>query len=173
MMLDATAGNRAMWKNKTPPHTLFLDREVGLSTPPDIFAVWQKLPFRDKVFDCVLFDPPHDKFSPSSVHMNPQGWHNPRIESGHKIGGTFWGSLSKTWPADFIKASGEFLRVSKRLCLKWNDSRHDLDKVLSFFKDWSIVQIKEHFSTMRRGKTNTFWVTMINPQFTNNDEESE
>ena len=80
-----------MWKNKTPPQVVFMDKEIGLYIPPDVFAVWQYLPFRDKVFDCVLFDPPHEKFSYSSVHTDPKGWYEARIENGRKIGGTFWG----------------------------------------------------------------------------------
>ena len=161
MILDATAGNRAMWKNKNPPNVIFMDKEIGLAIPPNVFAIWQNLPFRDDVFETILFDPPHDRFSPSSVHMNPQGWHNPRVEGGRKIGGTFWGSLSSSWAGEFIRASKEFHRIAIRLCFKWNDSRYPLERPLSFFEEWIPIQIKEHFSKRRRGKTNTYWVTMI------------
>jgi len=158
-ILDATAGNRAMWKNKNPPNVVFLDREKNLATPPDVIAVWQHLPFRDNSFETVLFDPPHDKFSPSSVHMDPKGWHNGRIENGRKIGGTFWGSLEKGWAGIFYSAQKEFSRISNRLCLKWNNSRHPLEIVLSLFENWVESLRKEHNSKMRRGKTQTWWIT--------------
>ena len=162
LILDATAGNRAMWKkNKSPPNVVFMDREVGLYINPDVFCVWQYLPFRNKVFTCVLFDPPHDKFSQSSVHMNPKGWHEPRIKNGRKIGGTFWGSLEKGWYGVFFKAQKEFARVSSRLCLKWNNTKHSLEYVLRVFEDWREIYRTEYRTRKRRGKTRTWWVTFL------------
>jgi len=138
-----------------------MDREKELAVPPHVFSVWQNLPFRDNAFSCILFDPPHDRFSLSSVHMNPKGWYNNRVEEGRRIGGTFWGSLDKSWIGIFYKAQKEFARVSDRLCLKWNDSRHPLEKVLIVFDSWKEVLRKKHFSSMKRGKTNTWWVAFV------------
>ena len=161
MMLDATAGNRAMWPNKNPPNVIFMDKEIGLFVPPHLFCDWRYLPFRDKVFKTILFDPPHDVFSKGSVHMNPKGWNEPRLEEGRKIGGTFWGSLDKSWAGIFHKAQREFRRVASRLCLKWNDSEISLERVLLRFPDWRIIQINEYQTNMRRGNTLTWWVTFI------------
>ena len=161
LILDATAGNRTLWP-RDPPNTIFLDKETRLAIPPDIIAIWQKLPFRDKVFSLVIFDPPHEKFGRNSVHTNPKGWTNPRIENGRKIGGTFWGSLHPSWPGQFIRAAAEFARVASRLCLKWNDSKYPLERITYLFREhWKPTFTKKHESPRKKhSKTNTFWVTM-------------
>lgn len=158
-ILDATAGNRALWPNKNPPNVVFMDKETRLSTPPDIFAVWQKLPFRDNVFSLVYFDPPHSKFGLNSVHMNPKGWSEPRIVEGRKIGGTWWGSLESGWYGIFHKAQKEFARVSNLLCFKWNTTSHSLEKVLRVFEEWIETHRKNHNSDLKRGKSETWWIT--------------
>ncbi len=161
-ILDATAGNRAFWRCKNPPHVVFMDKEIGLSRPPHIFAVWQHLPFRDDVFSLGFFDPPHEKFGKNSIHNDPRGWDTDRYVDGRKIGGTFWGSLPKHWQGAFHKAAKELCRVAARLCFKWNTSRMPVDRPLTLFKDyWIIVQDKIHHSNRRRGKTETHWVTMV------------
>ena len=152
-ILDATAGNRAYRKNKNPPHTVFMDKEIGLSRPPDILGDWKNLPFRDNVFQHVEFDPPHSKFGLNSIHMNPLG-------HGQKGGGTWWGSLETGWYGVFYKAQKEFARVSDRLCFKWNTTSHALDKVLKVFEEWVEVYRKNHTSTMKRGGSETWWITM-------------
>ena len=159
-ILDATAGNRAMHKDKNPQNLVFMDKEMGLSTPPHLFATWQKLPFRDNVFSKVLFDPPHSKFGRNSVHNNPQGWANPRIVDGRKIGGTWWGSLETGWIGVFFKAQKEFARVSDILCFKWNTTSHSLEKVLIVFEEWIEYHRENPESRMQRGKSKTWWVTM-------------
>ncbi len=151
-ILDATAGNRAYRKNKNPPHTVFMDKEMGLSRPPDIFGVWQHLPFRDDVFQHVEFDPAHSKFGRKSIHMNPLG-------HGQKGGGTWWSSLETGWIGTFFKAQKEFARVSDILCFKWNTTSHALEKVLIIFEEWIETYRKNHTSNMKRGKSETWWVT--------------
>ena len=93
-----------MWPNRNPPHTIFLDRETKLRTPPDIFADNRHLPFRDDVFDCVIYDPPH-------------------AARGHKQYGNFkytdptsrayfgWNITKTELLGGLGKASKEFLRV--------------------------------------------------------------
>ena len=160
-ILDATAGNRVLWPNKNPPNVVFMDKETGLSTSPHLFAVWQYLPFRDNVFLLTFFDPPHSKFGKTSVHNNPKGWDNPRIVDGRKIGGTWWGSLEQGWYGVFHKAQKEFARVSEGLCFKWNTTSHPLETVLKVFEEWTEVYRKNIKSKMQRGKSKTWWITMV------------
>jgi len=160
-ILDATAGNRAMWPNKKPPFVVFMDREKNLYISPDIFGDWRYLPFRDNSFSCVLYDPPHARFGYSSVHTDPKGWNEPRIENGRKIGGTYWGTLETGWAGVFYKAQKEFNRVSERLCFKWNTSQYSLERVLNLFDSWVVAMAKEYNTNMRRGKSETHWVTMV------------
>ena len=152
MILDATAGNRMMWAhtNKKNDYVVFMDNESNLAIPPDVLAVWQYLPFRDKVFDCVIFDPPHSRFGKNSIHQDTKGER-----------GRWWGNLSKRWQTDFFKAAQEFLRVSYILCFKWNETSHYIDKILALFKPWKIRYMKKHESPMKRGTSTTWWVAFV------------
>ena len=150
IILDSSAGNRMMWTHtsKKNEYVVFMDRESGLAIPPDVLATWAFLPFRDKVFQCVLFDPPHSRFGKNSIHQDTRGKR-----------GRWWGNLSKRWQSEFYKAAQEFLRVSDTLCFKWNETSHYVDKILPLFKPWKIKYMKKHESPMKRGKSTTWWVT--------------
>ena len=56
MILDITAGYRAMWKGKHQG-VVFLDRRKEVK--PDIVASNEFLPFKDEIFVKVVYDPPH------------------------------------------------------------------------------------------------------------------
>ena len=150
-LLDATAGNRMIWAHvgKKSDYVVFMDKEPNLAIPPDVLAVWGHLPFRDQVFSCVIFDPPHSRFGKNSMHQDTKG---------HR----WWGNLSKRWQTDFYKAAQEFIRVSDILCFKWNETSHVIDKILPLFRPWKIKYMKKHQSSMKRGKSTTWWVTFIN-----------
>ena len=57
LILDATSSHRTMWNNKEDPDAVFIDlrREVK----PDVICSWQHLPFKNKTFRVINFDPPH------------------------------------------------------------------------------------------------------------------
>jgi len=151
MILDATAGNRMMWAHtgKKSDHVIFMDKETDLAIPPDVIATWQHLPFRNKIFDCVIFDPPHSRFGKNSIHQDTKG-----------VRGRWWGNLSRRWQVEFYKAGQEFMRVSDVLCFKWNETSHFVDKILALFKPWVVKYQKEYISPMKRGKSTTWWITM-------------
>ena len=153
MILDVTAGNRHMWPNKNPPYTIFLDRELNLKVAPDIFASWQNLPFRDDSFSCIIFDPPHGEGPyKNSIHHDPQ-----EVKRG-----SWWGYYDRLrWRADFVAAGREFYRVAKRLCLKWNDARHSVWKLIPLFRPWKVVYKKERRTRSGIGEHPTWWVTFI------------
>ena len=70
-ILDACCGSKMFWYDKHEPHTTYIDNrsEVGqfkdrdyirnVVVAPDIIGDFRKLPFEDKEFDLVIFDPPH------------------------------------------------------------------------------------------------------------------
>ena len=60
MILDATAGNRTMWKVKENPQILFCDIEPELEIKPDKIVDCRKTDFNDKSFHTIFFDPPHE-----------------------------------------------------------------------------------------------------------------
>ena len=171
MILDATAGNRMMWTNKNPPLTVFLDKEIKLRIPPDVFGCWEKLPFRCDVFHTIIFDPPHyPTFGPKSIHSNPKGasWFG------------MYGTKKKLIRA-MANALKEFRRVGKnscRLCFKWCDTRIEyLEKttgrwrrrtenpnlwnLLSLFYDWIEVFRREYTSRYGKNNQTTYWITFI------------
>ena len=145
--LDATAGYRMMWKNKNPPHWIFMDKKIEVR--PDIQAVWEYLPFRNNVFNCVLFDPPH---------IVLWGTGTPKI--AENFGG--WPYKRDILPSIF-KSIKEFARVSKRLVFKWCDTRDGSTwwKLQSVFRGiWDIVlERKQTNKGMGYGKT--WWVSFI------------
>ncbi len=149
MLLDATAGNRMLWKNKHPPLTIFMDSQIELRIPPDIFGAWEHLPFRDNAFSCVLFDPPH-KFNRSSGK-----WMDPK--------GSYFGMEIRRQKlcSGIYKGTREFLRVANRLCFKWNDGEISLWRILSLFpKQWHEI-FRRRDSKFRAHRNYTWWLTFI------------
>ena len=72
MILDLTAGYRAMWKGKHQ-NVIFLDKRKEVT--PDIVASNEKLPFKDKAFEKLVYDPPHTvgTLTPFYTH-EPEGF---------------------------------------------------------------------------------------------------
>lgn len=129
-ILDACCGPRHFWFNKTNPNVLFMDirkepkgfiaarpnREVN----PDIIADFRKMPFKDKSFKLVIFDPPHLK--------------------AKKMTGTLmqsYGVLNKdTWKEDIKQGFKECYRVLENygvLIFKWNGTSISFKEVLELF----------------------------------------
>lgn len=69
IILDACCGGRMFWWNKNNPNVLFLDKRKkpkgfmrtrpSFEINPDIVGDFRNLPFKDKSFKMVVFDPPH------------------------------------------------------------------------------------------------------------------
>ena len=150
--LDATAGNRNMWPNKTPPDTIFMDREYDLRLPPDIFGDFTRLPFRDNVFNVVIFDPPH--------YTTPPPWYDDPQENRHPKQGSFYG---RQWSrrkmiSSISKAQAEIARVSKRVCLRWYPLNVKLWNIVGLFRPpWREVH-RVHLVRGTRG-AGCWWIT--------------
>ena len=158
MNLDATAGNRVMWKGKTPPDFIFVDREYNLAKPPDVFADNRYLPFRDNVFDLTIYDPPYHVRGSNTKWM----FFNPDQTK------TFGGATSTHYGlyrskreliTNLHKATKEFLRVSSRLCFKWGEGTLSLWKILPLFKPWVEVFRRWVGVGGYQRKSRTVWVT--------------
>jgi len=119
-ILDACCGGRMFWFNKKHPNALYIDNRIekkgfikdrpNFEVNPDIQADFRNLPFKDKVFKLVIFDPPHFKF------RGYKSW------AAQK-----YGTLdSKTWAADLKKGFNECWRVLDDygvLIFKWSTER--------------------------------------------------
>jgi len=166
MMLDATAGNRAMWNNKNPPNVVFIDKRLeDLMFSPHIQAVWKNLPFRSDVFDCVIFDPPHFIYK---TH-----WKRSKDRQTYINYYGCWKNKREIIPTIF-KALKEFHRVSKRLCFKWCDTRDGstLYKLLPLFKGyWKEINRQNIPIKGRFGKRASYWVTFIRDSLLNAEDE--
>lgn len=155
--LDATAGNRMIWPNKNPPLTVFMDKECDLSIPPDIIGDFRKLPFRDDVFQCVVFDPPHS----CSI---PPWWADPSTSKKRRGNLASWYGKFENKIDMFSSinlAQKEFARVSKRLCFKWSELEISLWKILPFFNEWTHIKTKNHKGKFKVGKIKTYWITFL------------
>jgi hypothetical protein len=157
LLLDITSGNRMMWPNKNPPFTIFMDKEFNLKIPPDVFGSWFNIPFRDSVFDCVIFDPPH-------LWGKIGSWGKP--EGSDKF--NHWYGFFKNrrdMIVSIIKAEKEIRRITTRVCLKWGETKISLWNILGLFKHWKIInQYKTRGRFVRgiyhRGGS-AWWITMI------------
>lgn len=67
-ILDATCGSRMMWFNKSHPNAVYADKRSeshilcdgrALEISPDVEMDFTAMPFPDKSFKLVVFDPPH------------------------------------------------------------------------------------------------------------------
>lgn len=157
MILDATAGSRQMWPNKNPPHVVFMDKNIHAFIPPHIFASNEYCPFRDHVFGCVLFDPPHAGKGKTSIKLK---WADPTNRNYLGLDTTKQKIL-----INIYKAQKEFQRLTNRLCFKWSwnpkmgKSRGTpLENVLPFFKDWKVIHKKEW---KNRTATASYWITFV------------
>ncbi len=122
MLIDITAGNRAMWKNKHENGVVFIDKRRNVKPKPDVVAVWAALPFKDGAFDGGVFDPPQMLYK----------------SKGKPMGFNFeerYGILNReTWEADLSGAVRELLRViipGGRILFKWNDNHVSVKRLLA------------------------------------------
>lgn len=156
-----------MWKNKNPPNMIFMDRETRLKIAPDVFGDYRRCPFRDDVFDCVIFDPPHA----ARGYKQYKGFKATDPQSNGFYG---WNITKSELIAGLNRAQKEFMRISKRLCLKWSDVDWSLWRILPLFKGWTEVNRMEFKirSNRKTQKLKTYWVTFINSEFVHKDDEA-
>ena len=128
-ILDPCCGSRMFWFDKENPDVLFGDnRELDtnlcdgrrLQIKPDVKMDFRDMPFKDRDFKLVVFDPPHLK----------------------QIGETSWmaqkyGKLGENWKEDIAKGFNECMRVLEPngiLIFKWNEQQIKVSEILSLIK---------------------------------------
>ena len=123
-VLDACCGSRMFWLDRMHPSAVFMDcrheshvltdrsSQGGsrlLTVQPDIVADFRAMPFRDGVFDLVVFDPPH------FTRNGQTGWMAKK-----------YGTLNRdTWREDLRRGFAECFRVCRMggtVVCKWNEN---------------------------------------------------
>lgn len=127
-ILDVCCGPKMMWFDKNNPDVVFMDIRRDefilcdgrkLEINPDVLADFRDIPFPDKSFKLVVFDPPH---------LN-------------KLGENSWtakkyGKLFPTWETDLKQGFDECMRVLKEggiLIFKWNEFQIPISKIIEIF----------------------------------------
>jgi len=168
MILDATAGNRSMWTHKNSKNIIYIDIEKQLWNKPTIYADCTQTPFKDKTFNAIFFDPPHD-----------WGAEPFDFEMGKFLKSRQWG---KTYPFQFTyygwdkyktkqelivfiyKAQKEFYRILKDdglLLVKWCEVKIPKNRFLAIFENWRLLmELPIGDPTHTWGEYQTYWFIM-------------
>jgi hypothetical protein len=164
MILDATAGYRSIWYQKNYPNVVLMDKRRGKfysHTPnghkdqkrrifvnPDVVAEWQHTPFKDNVFDLVIFDPPQIIRAEGST---PSG-----------MAAKYGMFYSHNWRSQIQYGIEDLFRVLKQngqFILKWSDSSKSVEDVLK------LIPYNPVFGS-RTGQANkTHWITFFKNRF--------
>ncbi len=124
-ILDACCGSRMFHFNKENPNVLFGDIRSEnhilcdgrtLEIKPDLQIDFKNLPFPDRYFKMVIFDPPHLK------HLGANSWMAKK-----------YGVLNKTWKDDIKTGFNECFRVLDNfgtLIFKWNEEQIKVKEIL-------------------------------------------
>ncbi len=148
-ILDACCGGRHFWFNPKHPNALYVDNRVcekghyparpNHDVKPDKVVDFRDMPFTDKRFKLVVFDPPH------VTQAGESGWIAKK-----------YGTLNKeTWREDLKKGFNECWRVLEDygvLIFKWNETSIKFAEVLKCFD----VQPLFGHPTAKAGKTKWF-----------------
>jgi len=146
-ILDATAGNRTLWKTKEDSRILWIDIEPELSFKPDLLLDCTDTKFEDKRFNLIIFDPPHEwgreknetLFTTPNEEIAKKNW----SERGHP---RYYGADKYKTGEDLIsfifKAEKEFSRILNDngvLFIKWSNIRIVFDKFSEIFSKWNLM----------------------------------
>jgi hypothetical protein len=157
-----------MYDIKQSEHIIYVDRQTALAVSPTIFADDMCLPFRDAMFDTIIFDPPHgygrEGFMFSYPYANEEykkRWKDERIPRYY---GLEQYKNRQQLAIYLYKAQQELNRIAKDdaiLIFKWCDMDIPLDNTLSLFTSWqSLLRIEAVAPEYRTGTQKTYWIFM-------------
>lgn len=124
-ILDACCGSRMFWYDKENPNVLYIDNRTldtilcdgrKLEIKPDEIVDFRNMPYPDKSFKMVVFDPPH------LIHAGETSWLKQK-----------YGILPADWKEYISKGFDECWRVldaNGTLIFKWNEDQIKTSEVL-------------------------------------------
>lgn len=153
-ILDPTCSSRSIWFNKKHPNTIYADirkEEKGFipvrpnfEINPDIIADFRSLPFQDRQFKLISWDPPHLR------NLDKKSWIYKK-----------YGSLGPHWEEDLLKGFNELWRVLDDygvLILKWSKSHDNRpNRDISISKIIKLLPEDPLFGHPSGSKSNTMW----------------
>jgi len=173
-VLDATAGNRCMWKIKSHPGITFMDQEPDLEIKPDIIGDNTNTDFEDEQVHTIFYDPPHGFGATNTMYMNKNRkmaydyWMKyDKPEYANKMPGYYGLEIYKTKKEllnNIAAAQREFYRILSQfgcLWVKWNDMKIPVSEIEALFINWSLMQkiwVKSPSGGNQPNKSQTFWL---------------
>ncbi len=149
-ILDACCGGKHIWFNKNHPNVLYIDireedkgfikERKNWDCKPDMIADFRNLPFEDKKFKLIVWDPPHlIAKRMSGIMTKKYGCLNP-----------------ETWQDDFKKGFKELWRVLGDhgvLTFKFSDFHVKFKEVLSVLDEQPLFGT----TTVQKDTSSTKW----------------
>jgi hypothetical protein len=169
MILDATASNRTMWKQKDIEHIIYLDMEKKLERKPTLYADNTKTPFLDKSFDTIFYDPPHGWGEGHPFYKYPDAKSFKEKWQGYGDIPRYYGWDKYKNQQELLvhlwRAQKEFFRILKDdglLWLKWNTQLISINRVLAIFEYWNeLLNLPITAKTQTAGNSQTYWICLI------------
>lgn len=137
LILDACCGSRMFHFDKNNPYVLFADNrklkttfkdrgeERNLEISPDVIHDFTNMPYHDKSFKCVIFDPPH------LIQGGDNAW---LIKK--------YGKLNQDWRTQLKQGFDECFRVLDdygTLVFKWNETQIPVSEIIKTIGQQPII----------------------------------
>lgn len=161
-ILDACCGARSIWYDKKHPNAVYMDIRTmptgtfkvrpNFSVCPDVLADFRKMPFGDRTFKLIVWDPPHMK------NLSPNGWVAKK-----------YGCLDKiTWKEDLKAGFTEIWRVLQDdgiLVFKWSCGKEKRkDRSIGIKEVLKLFPVGPVFGSRPSAQTTTYWLIFFKCQ---------
>lgn len=152
-ILDACCGSRMFHFEKQNPHVLFADnrklkttfkdkgKDRHLAINPDVIHDFMDMPYPDKSFKCVIFDPPH------LIKGGDKSWLVKK-----------YGRLDEDWRSQLKKGFDECMRVlddGGSLIFKWAETQITVKEILS------VIGVNPIIGHKSGRLNNTHWMLFV------------
>lgn len=144
-ILDMSAGNRAVWFDKTCPFATFID--IRPEVKPDLVADSRSLPPEIVPgYDLIVFDPPHKNNGANGYMVRNYGHHTAEEIT----------SIIR----DSAKEAHRVAKTNALMAFKWNDHTRKLSSVLPLLEPYWHPLFGHGVSHQQRS-SQTSWVMLI------------